>query len=167
MRYCNEPEHAMPAFIKLLSLVGSLIALNAMAADSPAAQAGARAKDRCIDSNQVRDRYVLDERRMVIWTRTTPYFILLGRPMPELMQGHNSISLIDGNHDGEICANLHDGVYLEDTLTPKATNIVRLVRLNDAQVKNLEHTFNKSLQRRKRGLWNSKPEGLPDEPSAH
>jgi hypothetical protein len=88
--------------------------------------------------------------------------IVLGRPIPELMQGHNSISFIDGNHDGEICANLRDGIYLEDTLMPKATNVVRLVRLNDAQVKSLEHTFKKSLQRRPRGLWNKKPANTPD-----
>jgi hypothetical protein len=140
-------------------------AVVASACVSKPAESGARhkAKNRCFDVNQVRDRFVLDERRMLIWTRTTPYLILLGRPIPELTQGHNSISLIDGNHDGEICENLKDGVYLEDTLMPKATNIVRLIQLNDAQVKSLEHTYKKPLQRRPRGLWKRKQPESPDE----
>lgn len=152
----------MPPFIfKVLLLCASCAAMNSVAAAAEN-KSSASARDRCFDLNQVRDRYVLDERRLLVWTRTTPYLIVLGRAIPELTQGHNSISLIDGNHDGEICANLNDGVYLEDTLMPKATNVVRLVRLTDAQVKSLEHTFKKSLQRRPRGIWKKKPDVTPD-----
>jgi hypothetical protein len=118
----------------------------------------ARAKNHCVQLNLIRDRYVLDERRLLVWTRTTPYLFVLGRPVPAMTHGHNSIGMIDGNHDGAICASLNDGIYVEDTLIPKATNIVRLLQLNESQVRSLEHTFNKSLQRRPRGLWKSKPE---------
>jgi hypothetical protein len=115
-----------------------------------------RVRNHCVTLNLIRDRYVLDERRVLIWTRTTPYLLVLGRPVPAMTKGHNSISLIDGNHDGSICASINDGIYLEDTLLPKATNIVRLLRLDEVQVKSLERTFNKPLQRRPRGMWKSK-----------
>jgi len=117
----------------------------------------ARARNHCVQLDLIRDRYVLDERRVLIWTRTTPYLLVLGRSVPAMTQGHNSISMIDGNHDGAICASIQDGIYLEDALMPKATNIVRLLQLDDAQVRSLEHAFNKSLQRRPRGMWKSKP----------
>jgi hypothetical protein len=117
-----------------------------------------RSRNHCVTLNLIRDRYVLDERRVLIWTRTTPYLLVLGRPVPAMTKGHNSISLIDGNHDGSICASINDGIYLEDTLMPKATNIVRLLQLDEAQVRSLEHTFNKSLQRKPRGLWKPKPQ---------
>ncbi len=147
-----------------LSVVLLVAVVASACASKPAGSDGTRAaKSRCFDVNQVRDRFVLNERRMVVWTRTTPYLILLGRPIPELAQGHNSISLIDGNHDGQICENLNDGVYLEDTLLPKATNIVALIQLSDAQLKSLEHTYKKSLQRRPRGLWKRKQPESPDE----
>jgi len=116
----------------------------------------ARARNHCVTLSLIRDRYVLDERRVLIWTRTTPYLLVLGRPVPAMTKGHNSITLIDGNHDGSICASISDGIYLEDTLLPKATNIVRLLRLDEVQVKSLERTFNKPLQRRPRGMWKSK-----------
>jgi hypothetical protein len=141
---------------------GALLATNALA-ESPADNTNAPTRNHCIDVNMVRDRYVLDERRVLVWTRTTPYLLVLGRPISALTKGHNSISLMDGNHDGEICASLNDGIYLEDTLMPRATNIVRLLRLNDAQVRSLEHAFNRSLQRRPRGIWKSKPEAAPTE----
>jgi hypothetical protein len=122
----------------------------------------ARAKNHCVQLNLIRDRFVLDERRLLVWTRTTPYLFVLGRPVPAMTQGHNSIGMIDGNHDGAMCPSINDGIYVEDTLMPKATNIVRLLRLDEAQVRSLEHTFNKSLQRRPRGLWKSKPESTPE-----
>jgi hypothetical protein len=143
--------------MRLFALAAAM-AVNSFAADLPEADVGRSPQNRCFDVNQVRDRYVLDERRLLVWTRKTPYLIVLGRPIPELTQGHNSISLIDGNHDGEICANLNDGIYLEDTLTPKATNIVTLMLLNGAQVKSLETKYKKSLQRRPRGVWKTKPD---------
>lgn len=123
----------------------------------------ARARNHCVTLSLIRDRFVIDERRVLIWTRTTPYLLVLGRPVPAMTRGHNSISLIDGNHDGSICASINDGIYLEDTLMPKATNIVRLLQLDEVQVRSLEHTFNKSLQRRPRGIWKSKPK--PDDNS--
>ena len=122
----------------------------------------ARARNHCVLLSLIRDRYVIDERRVLIWTRTTPYLLVLGRPVPAMTKGHSSLSLIDGNHDGSICASIDDGIYLEDTLMPKATNIVRLLQLDDAQVRSLEHAFNKSLQRRPRGMWKSKPIPDPD-----
>jgi hypothetical protein len=154
--------HVRSLTLKALFSFAACAAMLSVTAESADSKAGASAKNRCFDVNQARDKYVLDERRLLVWTRTTPYLIVLGRPIPELTQGHNSIGFIDGNHDGEICANLRDGIYLEDTLIPKATNVVRLVRLNDAQVKSLEHTFKKSLQRRPRGLWNKRPANTPD-----
>jgi hypothetical protein len=148
---------------KVLLLFASCATMIWITAPAAESKTTTSVKNRCFDVNQARDKYVLDARHLLVWTRTIPYLIVLGRPIPEITQGHNGISLIDGDHDGEICASLRDGIYLQDTLMPKATNVAKLVRLDDAQVKSLERTLKKSLQRRPRGVWKKKSVVTPDD----
>lgn len=106
-------------------------------------------RNECMSTSFIRERRVLDTRRIVVWSGTTAYLLELGRPLQGLDRGSNIIHFVDGDGDGLLCRTVRDGVVLDDTLLPKRTHAAGVIKLDQAQLQALEERFETSLAPRR------------------
>jgi len=110
----------------------------------------------CFAIRFARDRRVLDTKRLVVWANGhQPFLVELDRPLQYLDSGGQSIVLIDGDGDGQVCRSLRDAIVVQDTLLPKRRLIVAVTSLEEGDIRTLEQKYNTSLARKRRGQWGS------------
>ena len=134
------------------SLFIALVAFGTSTMAAPSDPLPNADKDACFSLTFVKDRRVLDPQHLIIWAEgASPYLVTLDRPMPDLKTSGNSIALIDGDRDGYICRTIQDGILIQDTILPKRSQVTGVTRLTPDAIKQLEATYNTSLERKKRG----------------
>jgi hypothetical protein len=145
------------SWVGLCVLLMSASSLSATRNTAPSDPLPGADRNDCFTISLAKDRSVLDNKRLVVWANSRkPYLVELDRPVPYLDSGGQSIVLMDGDGDGQVCRSLRDSVVIQDALLPKHRVIVAVTSLGEEEIRTLEQKYQISLARKKRGQWNSR-----------